>query len=79
MAIERGIFRSARKAWIAVASYTVSLYATLSVAFDVYSFFYERMGRDAGSKWMNIMFVPVGLILLPLLPLVPHRHVAPAL
>jgi len=64
MAIERGIFRSARKAWIAVALYTVFLYATLSLAFDVYSFFYERIGRDAASRWMNIMFVPVGLTLL---------------
>ncbi|MFQ5930356.1 MAG: VanZ family protein [Acidobacteriota bacterium] len=64
MAVARGIFRSARTAWIAVASYTVFLYATLSVSFDMYSFVYDRIGREAMSRWMNMMFVPVGLILL---------------
>jgi len=64
MAIERGIFSSARKAWIAVASYTVFLYATLAIAYDTFMFFSNRIGPDSVLSYMNLAFVPVGVALL---------------
>ncbi len=64
MAIERGIFSSARKAWIAVAAYTVVLYATLTIAYDIFMSYSNRIGQDSVSSLMNLAFLPVGVILL---------------
>ncbi len=64
MAIEGGIFSSARKAWIAVASYTLFLYATLTIAYDIFMFYSNRIGPDSLSSRMNLAFIPVGVILL---------------
>ena len=64
MAIERGIFSSARKAWIAVAAYTVFLYATLTTAYDIFMFYSNQVGPDSVLSYMNMAFVPVGVALL---------------
>ena len=64
MAIEGGIFSSARKAWIAVAVYTVFLYATLTIAYDIFMFYSNRISPDSVLSYMNLAFVPVGVILL---------------
>ena len=64
MAIERGIFSSARKAWIAVAAYTVFLYATLTIAYDIFMFYSNQVGPDSVLSYMNMAFVPVGVALL---------------
>ncbi len=64
MAIERGIFPSVRNAWIAVAAYTVFLYATLTIAYDIFMFYSNRIGPDSMLSYMNLAFVPVGVILL---------------
>ncbi len=64
MAIEGGIFSSARKAWIAVAAYTVFLYATLTIAFDIFMFYTNQIGPDSVSSRMNLAFVGVGVTLL---------------
>ncbi len=67
MAIEGGIFSSARSAWIAVAAYTLFLYATLTIAYDIFIFYSNRIGPDSVSSHMNLAFVPVGVILLLLI------------
>ncbi len=64
MAIQHGIFSSARKAWVAVAAYTLFLYATLSIAYDIFVFYSNRISPDSVSSRMNLAFVLVGVILL---------------
>ncbi len=64
MLIDRGIFSSPTKAWIAVVVYTVFLYGTLAVAFDIYVWSLDRWGEAFVSKVINGLFVPVGLALL---------------
>jgi len=64
MAIEGGIFSSARKTWTAMASYTVFLYATLTIAFGIYMFYSNRIGPDSVLSYMNLAFVPVAVALL---------------
>ena len=58
------IFKSERRAWIAVGLYTVLLYSTLTVAFDAYVSVYHQIGRASMSNWINFGFAMVGLILL---------------
>lgn len=54
MRISRGIFATQRLAWIAVALYTIFLYSTLTIAFDLYVSVYDQVGRATVSKWMNL-------------------------
>lgn len=62
-----GIFSSPRKAWTAVAVYTVFLYSTLTVAFDIYVYFFGRWGKPAMSSIMTWMYLPIGVALLAFL------------
>lgn len=72
--VEKGIFRTERRAWAAVAVYTVFLYSTLTIAFDIYVYFFDRMGKPFMSKVMSWMYLPIGLVLLLFLVLyLPRR------
>ena len=62
--ITRGIFSSEWKAWAAVAAYTVLLYGTLTVAFDLYTAVYGRLGEVEMSQSINRVFLVAGLALL---------------
>ncbi|MBI4444451.1 MAG: VanZ family protein [Acidobacteria bacterium] len=44
--------------------YTVFLYSTLSVAYDIYVWFYDRLGLQTMSQVMSLAYVPVGFTLL---------------
>lgn len=46
-------FQTETRAWIAVALYTVVLYSTLTVAFDLYVSVYDQVGKATVSFWMN--------------------------
>jgi hypothetical protein len=59
----RGIFTSERYAWVAVALYTLILYSTLTVAFDLYVSVYDRVGKAAVSQWMNMSLAGTGVLL----------------
>lgn len=62
-----GIFSSPRKAWTAVFLYTVFLYSTLVLAFDLYVSLFDRMGREFMDNLMSWMYLPLGLILIALI------------
>ncbi|MGH9338050.1 MAG: VanZ family protein [Acidobacteriota bacterium] len=62
--VERGIFSTPGKAWVAVAVYTVFLYSTLTLAFDIYVYFFDWLGKPFLSSFMFWMYAPVGLALL---------------
>ena len=62
-----GIFSSPRKAWIAVVLYTVFLYSTLTLAFDLYVSLFDRMGQEFMDSLMSWMYLPLGLILIALI------------
>ena len=62
--IERGIFLSPGHAWTAVAFYTMFLYATLTLAYDIYVWFFDRLGKAFMSSLMIWMYLPLGLALL---------------
>ncbi len=47
-----------------MAAYTLFLYATLTIAYDIFMFYSNRIGPDSVSSRMNLAFVPVGVILL---------------
>ncbi len=66
-AMKPGIFSSPRKAWIAVALYTVFLYSTLTLSFNLYVSLFDRMGRDFMDGLMSWMYLPLGLILILLI------------
>ena len=66
-AMRAGIFSSPRKAWIAVVLYTVFLYSTLTLAFDLYVSLFDRMGREFMDSLMSWMYLPLGLILIALI------------
>lgn len=69
-----GIFSSPRKAWIAVVLYTVFLYSTLTIAFDLYVSLFDRMGREFMDSLMSWMYLPLGVILVVLVFLfIPRR------
>lgn len=62
--IQRGIFRSRRRACLALAVYTVVLYSTMTIAFDIYVYYYNRLGHAFMSKVMSLIYLPVGIVLL---------------
>ena len=64
MALPNGIFSSVQRAWLAVVAYTLFLYGTLSVAYDVFIFLANRVGNDAVSERMNLLFVVAEAALL---------------
>ena len=64
MMIEQGIFSLPAKAWTAVVVYTVFLYGTLTLAFDIYVWVFDRWGEAFVSRVMNGLFLPVGVALL---------------
>ena len=54
--------------------YTLLLYATLTLAFDIYAWFYDRMGKLFMSRPMLGLYAPVALLLLSFLILrLPRR------
>jgi len=65
--LERGLFSSARTAWLTAAAYTVFLYSTLTVAFRLYVWMFDRFGKPFMSSLMMWIYVPVGLALFALL------------
>ncbi|MEE8304847.1 MAG: VanZ family protein [Candidatus Tectomicrobia bacterium] len=64
MTLKHGVFSSVKKAWLAIIAYTLFLYGTLSVAYDVFIFLGNWVGRDAVSGRMNMMFLLAGAVLL---------------
>ena len=64
ISITRGIFSSEWKAWAAVAAYTVLLYGTLTVLYDLYIAVYGRLGEVEMSQSINRAFLVAGLALL---------------
>jgi hypothetical protein len=65
--LEGGLFRSARTAWLAVSVYTIVLYSTLTLAFRLYVWIFDRMGKPFMSALMIWIYVPFGLALFALL------------
>ena len=63
MALERGIFSTPRRAWTAVAAYTLFLYSSATLAFNTYVWLLERQGKVVFQA-MTWMYVPIGLLLL---------------
>ncbi len=57
----RTIFAREWQAWVSVFVYTVILYSTLTLAFDLYVRVYDQVGRETVSFWMNAGFVLVGV------------------
>ncbi|MEE8348468.1 MAG: VanZ family protein [Acidobacteriota bacterium] len=64
MTLKDGIFSSAKRAWLAAIAYTLFLYGTLSVAYDVFIFLASDISSDAVSERMNALFLVTGTILL---------------
>lgn len=60
----RGIFPSARPAWIAVTLYTIVLYASLETALDAYMWAFERVGGELMTLLLNAGYAVVGAALL---------------
>ena len=75
MSITRGIFPSERTAWAAVGSYTILLYGTLTVAYDLYTAVYRRIGEAEMLLWINRLFLVTGLVLLVFIVLMLPRTV----
>ena len=75
MSITRGIFPSERTAWAAVGSYTILLYGTLTVAYDLYTAVYRRIGEAEMLLWINRLFLVTGLMLLVFIVLMLPRTV----
>lgn len=70
----RGLFSSERRAWAAVVVYTVVLYSTLTLAYDLYIGVYRQIGEAVMSAWINRAFLAAGVALLLLfLPRLPRR------
>lgn len=65
--MERGLFASARTAWLVTAAYTILLYSTLTLAFRLYVWMFARFGKPFMSSLMVWIYVPVGLALLAFL------------
>ncbi len=64
MKARSGIFATERQAWIAVALYTIVLYSTLTVAFDLYVSVFDRVGKATVSQWMNLSLAGTGALLV---------------
>jgi hypothetical protein len=60
----KAIFQSEKTAWLAAGIYTIILYSTLTVAFDVYVSVYDQIGRASMSRWINLGFAAAGVMLL---------------
>ena len=75
ISITRGIFSSEWKAWAAVVAYTVLLYGTLTVLYDLYSAVYGRLGEIEMSQLINRGFFVAGLALLGFIVLGLPRNV----
>ena len=75
MSITRGIFPSERTAWAAVGSYTILLYGTLTVAYDLYTAVYRRIGEAEMSLWIDRLFLVTGFALLVFIVLMLPRTV----
>ena len=75
MSITRGIFPSERTAWAAVGSYTILLYGTLTVAYDLYTALSRRIGEAEMSLWIDRLFLVTGLALLVFIVLMLPRTV----
>jgi hypothetical protein len=65
--IQRGLFSSARTAWLVVSVYTIFLYSTLTLAFRLYVWMFARFGKPFMSSLMIWIYVPIGLALLAFL------------
>ena len=57
-----------------VGLYTLVLYSTLTIAFDLYVSIFDQIGREAMSTWMNRFFFAVGILLFFLVFLVLPRR-----
>ena len=68
----RTIFAREWHAWVSVFVYTLILYSTLTLAFNLYVRVYDQVGRETVSFWMNAGFVVVGVPLI-LFALVVYR------
>lgn len=81
--IHPGVFSSSRRAWLAVGLYTVFLYSTLTLAFEIYVWIFDRLGKTTMSSIMIWMYLPLGLGLLAFvffrLPRHPKAYLAFAL
>ncbi|MBI4454576.1 MAG: VanZ family protein [Acidobacteria bacterium] len=73
--MKRGIFSSPVKAWIAVALYTLLLYSTLTLAYDVYVAMLNRLGKVLFNL-MTWMYLPIGLALFAFLVFFLPRRLA---
>ncbi len=67
MAKLAGLLSTEKRAWTAVALYTVFLYSTMTVAFDLYVSIYDRIGKQTMSTAINLVFAAAGVALLALL------------
>jgi len=67
MRLERGLFSSARTAWLVALVYTIFLYSTLTLAFRLYVWMFARYGKPFMSSLMIWIYVPVGIALLAFL------------
>ncbi len=67
MRLDRGLFSSARTAWLVAAAYTIFLYSTLTLAFRLYVWMFARFGKPFMSSLMIWIYIPVGLALFALL------------
>lgn len=61
---QQGIFSRERTAWIVLGLYTLFLYSTLSLAFDLYVSIYQKLGRATVSTWMNLAFLVAGMAIV---------------
>ncbi len=59
-----------------MALYTVFLYSTLTIAFDLYVSLFDRMGREFMDSLMSWMYLPLGLILVAVIFLFFPRRIA---
>lgn len=62
-----GIFGTPVRAWLAVGIYTIALYSTLTLAYDLYIRVFDQIGRDWMSWLLNLTYVLIGLVILLLL------------
>jgi hypothetical protein len=60
----RTIFKSERNAWLAVCLYTIVLYSTLTLAFDLYVSIYGSIGKSSMSSAINLAFAAIGALLI---------------
>ncbi len=80
---QRGIFRKERTAWISLAVYTMLLYATLTLTYDLYIAAFNRLGKAAISQGIyavaGVITVAVFLFIWLRLPRTPSTYVTASL